>query len=166
MSAIKHEARPTLSVVDNKSRVSSRQLSWRKVGIYAGVVVVIFLLGLIPMWLKARDYASERDAAQHELRLSQLENSLSAAVIDSRRADYEPARQTASDFFTALRAQVDNKGSDLTDVQRDRLKTLLAQRDDIITLLARSDPASADRLSDLYVVYRKAMSNVEPQNVK
>jgi hypothetical protein len=27
-------------------------------------------------------------------------------------------------------------------------------RDDIITLLARNDPASADRLSDIHVTYR------------
>jgi len=32
-------------------------------------------------------------------------------------------------------------------------------RDEIITLLARSDPASADRLSDLYVSYRKNMTD-------
>jgi hypothetical protein len=30
-------------------------------------------------------------------------------------------------------------------------------RDNLITLLARSDPASADRLSDLYLSYQKAM---------
>ena len=36
----------------------------------------------------------------------------------------------------------------------------LNQRDDVITLLARSDPASADRLSDLYVSYRAAVNDV------
>jgi hypothetical protein len=34
----------------------------------------------------------------------------------------------------------------------------LAQRDELITLLARSDPASADRLTNLYVAYEKAMN--------
>jgi hypothetical protein len=37
------------------------------------------------------------------------------------------------------------------------VQPLLAGRDEIITLLARSDPASADRLSELYVAYRKAV---------
>jgi hypothetical protein len=32
---------------------------------------------------------------------------------------------------------------------------LFAGRDEIITLLARSDPAVADRLSDLYASFRK-----------
>jgi hypothetical protein len=30
-------------------------------------------------------------------------------------------------------------------------------RDNLITLLARSDPAPADRLSDLYLAYQKTM---------
>ena len=39
------------------------------------------------------------------------------------------------------------------------MQPLFAGRDEIITLLARSDPASADRLSDLYVAYRKVMNS-------
>jgi hypothetical protein len=31
------------------------------------------------------------------------------------------------------------------------MQPLFAERDEIITLLARSDPASADRLSDFYL---------------
>lgn len=159
MSAVKENVRPFVT-----KRAASVSLSWKRVGIYAGVAGVVFLLGLIPMWLKARDYASQRDAAQHELRLSRLENSLSEATIDARRAQYEPARQTASDFFTELRAQVEKEAdADLTATQRESVRPLLAQRDEVITLLARSDPAAADRLSDIYVKFRGAMSNVQPQ---
>jgi len=35
---------------------------------------------------------------------------------------------------------------------------LMTDRDNLITLLARSDPAAADRLSDLYLSYQKVMS--------
>ncbi|MGH9943923.1 MAG: hypothetical protein ACRD9R_16380, partial [Pyrinomonadaceae bacterium] len=45
----------------------------------------------------------------------------------------------------------------LTQQQRDALQPLLAQRDEVITLLARSDPAAADRLADLYTAYRKTV---------
>ncbi len=162
MSAVKQNVRPLVT-----KRTTSVSLSWKRVGIYAGAVLIVFLLGLIPMWLKARDYASQRDAAQHELRLSRLENSLSGATIDARRAQYEPARQTASDFFTELRAQVDKETeADLTAAQRESVRPLLAQRDEVITLLARSDPAAADRLSDIYVAFRGAMSKVQPQGGK
>src|SRR5205085_1604863 len=112
-------------------------------------------------WLRSRQNSTEREVAQHELRLNQLENRLMAATIDARRGDYEPARQTASDFFTSLRSQIDQgAASDLSEVQRGSLKTTLTQRDDIITLLARNDPSAADRLSNLYASYRKTMSDV------
>ena len=44
-----------------------------------------------------------------------------------------------------------------TQAQRAGAQTLFAGRDEVITLLARGDPAAADRLSDLYVAYRKAV---------
>lgn len=140
-------------------RTSGIQVPWRRVGIYAVLAVGFFLLGAVPMWVAGWQNAAEREAAQHELRLSQMENRLSAAVINARRGDYEPARQTASDFFTSLRDQIDRGAqSDLSTTQREALKPLLAQRDDIITLLARNDPAAADRLSDIYAAYRKTMN--------
>jgi hypothetical protein len=139
-------------------------IDWKRVGVYLAIALALFLLGLVPMWLKARTAASQRDAAQHELRLSQMQNTLSAATIDARRGEYEPARQMASDFFTTLRTQIDADAdaSAITTAQRDRVRPFLAQRDEIITLLARSDPAAADRLSDLYVSYRQAMNGAQP----
>jgi hypothetical protein len=130
----------------------------RRVIVYAIVLVAVFLIGLVPMWLVARGRAAERDTAQRDLRLCMLEKSLSSAAIDSRRGEYERARQSASSFFTALREQVDGESSDLTSAQREGLRQLMNQRDDLITLLARSDPASADRLAELYVAVREAMS--------
>jgi hypothetical protein len=125
----------------------------------------IFLIGAVPMWLKVRDKAADLAVVQRELGLSQMENDLSESVIDARRGDYEPARQTASDFFTGLRNQVDKESNPaLSTNQRESLKGLLTQRDDIITLLARGDPAAADRLSNFYVAYRRTMSGVQPSN--
>ena len=129
-----------------------------KAGIYAGALLAVFLLGLIPMWLSARESAGQLADARRDLKLLQIQNTLGSAAVDARRADYEPARQSASDFFVTLRAEID-RGNDsaLTQAQRDRATQLFAQRDEIITLLARSDPVSADRLSDLYTSYRRAI---------
>lgn len=129
------------------------------IGIIAGIVIAAFLIGLVPMWLKGRSAAVERDAAQRELRLTKLQLTLASASINARRGEYEVARQAASDFLTALHNQVNGIGgdSDLTSPQRDSLKPLLNDRDNLITLLARGDPASADRLSDLYASYQKTM---------
>jgi hypothetical protein len=131
----------------------------QRILIYGGILLLAFLIGFVPMWLKARGYAAELAIARHELSVTRLQNTLASATIDARRGEYEPARQAVSNFFTSLRAEAD-KGSDsaLTDPQKQSLQPLLAGRDEIITLLARSDPASADRLSDLYASYGKVMS--------
>lgn len=140
------------SVDNNRNRVMKR------VGIYGTVLLGVFLLGFVPMWLIARERANERDVAQAGLRLSQMQNRLASASIDARRGEYEPARIAASDFFTALRAEID-RGQDgaLSQQHREALQPFLAQRDELITLLARNDPAAAARLADLYIVYRKAV---------
>jgi len=89
------------------------------------------------------------------LRLTQLENGLAAAAIQARRGDYEPAREAASTFYTNLRTELDRSPSGFTVPQREMMPSLLAQRDQLITLLARADPAVADRLADAYVSYRQ-----------
>jgi hypothetical protein len=126
----------------------------RRYAIYAAVLLVVFLLGLIPMWLKARAAASSLAATERQLVLCRTQSDLASAVIDARRGDYEPARQALSRFFTSLSAD----SSNYTEAQRSSMQPLFAGRDELITLLARSDPASADRLADLFVAYRKIMN--------
>lgn len=152
---------PDEAAGDTKARRAPLSGTLKRAGIYIAVALFVFLLGLIPMWLKARDAAEQLDAARRELRLSRTQGTLASAVIDARRGEYETARQTASDFFTTLRSELDaGEESSLNARQREASAPLLKQRDDLITLLARSDPASADRLSDLYVSYRAAVNEV------
>lgn len=130
----------------------------RRYTIYAGVLLVVFLLGLVPMWLQARASAGRLADAERRLTLTGMQGHLASAAIDARRGDYEPSRQALSQFFTSLRAEIDRGDSSaFTQSQRTGLQPLFDGRDEIITLLARSDPASADRLADLYVAYRKAV---------
>lgn len=127
--------------------------------IYAGVLLVVFLLGFVPMWLRARAATSSLVETERQLTLVRMQSSLASASIDARRGDYEPARQAVSQFFTSLRAEIDKgDSSSYTEAQRAGMQPLFAGRDELITLLARSDPASADRLTDLFVAYRKTMS--------
>jgi hypothetical protein len=134
----------------------------RRFVIYAGVLLVVFLLGFIPMWLKAHQCSQKLAEVERNLTLVRMQSDLASAVIDARRGDYEPARQTASQFFTSLRAEIDGgDAAAFTQAQRAGVQPLFTGRDEIITLLARSDPASADRLSDLHVAYRKVMSGTD-----
>jgi hypothetical protein len=121
-------------------------------------LVVVYLVGFVPNFLKLRDQTAQRDKAEQALGSTRLVKDLGSAAIDARRGQYEPARLEASAFFTAARVEIDQGSkSALTQQQRDALGPLLAPRDEVITLLARSDPASADRLSNLYVAVRKIL---------
>ena len=135
----------------------------RRVIIYVVLLLVVFLLGVVPMlWLNSRCSSSLSDA-ERQLDLARTQNTLASAAIDARRGDYEPARQAASEFFTSIRAEIDRgDASALSLAQREGVQPLLAQRDEIITLLARGDPAAADRLSDLYGSYREIMMGLTP----
>ena len=141
-------------------KVAGFAIPWKRVVLYVSLALGFFLLGFVPMWSRASEASEQRDAAQREVRLSQLQNTLGAALFDLHRGEYEPARQSASDFYTNLRIQIDaGSRSVFTTAQRDKLRPLLAERDDLITLLARSDPASADRVVAVYAAYLKVTSN-------
>jgi predicted lipid-binding transport protein (Tim44 family) len=127
---------------------------------FRGLVIVLlvgFLIGFLPMWLRARQRTTERDQALQKLQASELKDQLSAAALDSRRGQYETARQELSGFFTSLDTVMGRKND--PNITPNKVKSLpeLSQRDELITLLARSDPASADRLSDLDLAFRKAV---------
>ena len=96
-------------------------------------------------------------------RSSNLQNNLVNGAIDARWGEYEPACQAASDFFSNLWNEfARGSGSVFNEAQRNLLRTMFETRDDTITLLARSDPASADRLVDLYTKYRQAIATATP----
>ena len=132
--------------------------------LYAAVLLGVFMLGLVPMWMTARTRARERDAAQAALKISTFQNALASATIDARRGEYEPARQAASDFFTSLGPEI-ARGPDsvFNETQRNNLRPMFAARDDTITLLARGDPASAERLVELYNTFRQATAGAPPR---
>ena len=131
----------------------------RRLVIYVALLLLAFLLGFVPMWIKSRECASRLAEAERQSSLARMENSLVSAAMDARRGDFETARVAASEFFTVLRAATSTDvDSALSQAQKEGARPLLAQRDQIITLLSRGDAASADLLSDLYVSYRELMN--------
>lgn len=126
---------------------------------YVAVLIVAFLFGFVPMWIKFRESSSRLSKATHELNLARSQSALTSAVVDVQRGDYEPAREAISTFFSSLRAETDSgTASVLSPAQREAVQPLFDRRDEIITLLARNDPASLAQLSDLYVSYRTIMN--------
>ena len=140
--------------------VSALAIPWKRVALYATIALGFFLLGFVPMWVKTDAAIEQRDAAQRAVRLAQLHNTLATAVIEVQRGQFEPARQLTSDFYTNLRRQVDSdSGTLFTASQREGLRPLLSERDELITLLARSDPASIEHLFRVYSTYSRVTNN-------
>jgi len=131
----------------------------RRWGIYAFVLLVVFLLGLIPMWLQKRQVSNELETTQKQLRKSEIKGLLTTAIVESKRGEYEPSRKNTSEFFTRLNAEIDkNDESALTKEERAKLKTIFDNRDSTITMLAQRDQASTERLTDIYVTYQQAVA--------
>jgi hypothetical protein len=150
---------------DDTSRSSSiwQNERVRRGILYGAVLLGAFLLGLVPMWLTVRERGRELKTVRATLQASALQNTLASAAIDARQGRYEPARQAASDFFTNLRTEIDSgRDSIFTEAQKNALRPILDTRDDTITLLARGDPASGDRLTELYNTYRQAIGGIPP----
>lgn len=143
------------AVTDSDKKESS---FLKLIALWSGLLLFMFTLGFVPPWLSGRETLRQRDAAQSNLRLSQLQNRLATAALNARRGEYEPARVAASDFFTDLRAEVDRQESGFNRRQREAVKPILAERDEVITLLARSDAAAVERLTDLYLNYVQAIN--------
>ena len=151
-------------------------LLWIIIGLIAGL-----LIGFVPMWVRSRqsfksfsetmdqsDLARTQNTlalalAEQQLNLARIQNTLASAAIDARRGDYESARQAASSFFTSLRVEANKEqDSSLSQAQKAVVEPAFILRDEIISLLARNDPACAERLSDLYVSFREMLLGQRP----
>lgn len=127
-------------------------------GVYALILLIVFLLGLVPMWMQKRQVSQELDTTQKQLHKSEIKALLTTAIVEAKRGEYEPARKATSDFFTRLNAEIE-KGDEsaLTKEERDKLKSIFTNRDSTITMLAQRDQASTERLTDIYVNYQSGV---------
>ena len=143
--------------VQPKPVTSTPLMRW--VIFYTALLLVAFLLGFVPMWLKSRKCFRSLSEAERQLNLARIQNALVSAIIEARLDDYELARQAASDFFTLLRIEIGDEAALLSPGQKESVQLLFSQRDEIITLLAQSDPAAVGRLAELYGLYRQIMNS-------
>jgi len=131
----------------------------RRIVFSTALYLGVFLLGFVPMWRKAWQYAHRLAEAERQLNLARIHNALISAIVGVWQDKYEPARQAASDFFTFLQAETDGwADTALSPAQIEDAQVLFAQRDDIITLLAQSNPEAGGRLADLYELFYGIMN--------
>ena len=130
----------------------------RPVWIPVLVLLAVFLAGLVPMGCRSSRLSGELVRAQQQVRLGQLQITFANAALDSRRGEYEQARQGIASFFSLVTTELDRGvTSALPPAASTDFQPLLTERDDLITLLARGDPASAERLANAYATFRKTI---------
>lgn len=142
-----------------RERAQSSVPGW---AIWGLVLLLVFLLGFVPMWLKSRSVSQELETTQKQLRKAEIKNLLMTAIVEAKNGEYETARQNTSEFYTNLDAEIaKGDGGGLTAEQRSKLQPIFTNRDTMITLLAQRDPASVERLTDIYVTYKQAFGEIQ-----
>lgn len=132
----------------------------RRTLLWVLAVIVAFLIGFGWQYVLAQRAANQLADARAQLALAEDEATLGAATLEAQRGSYEIARQLASDFYSAL----DRDARLVPDSASAAVQGMLAQRDAIITMLSRSDPASASILDRYFTQYRTALHG--PQGVR
>ena len=140
----------------------ARHRKLNRIGIVLPLILAAILLGFTPMWLTSKAYKNQLNAVLTTLRPSVLQNDLATATINAHRGEFERSRQQASNFFTDLSAELKLKESSFNPGQVESIESILRQRDEIITLLARKDPMGANRLSDLYFQFTQIKNSSVP----
>jgi acyl-CoA synthetase (AMP-forming)/AMP-acid ligase II len=126
--------------------------------IYAVLILAAFLLGFVPMFLQKRQAENQLSATQNQLGKSEIKGLLTAAIVDARRGEYEPARLATSDFYTRLRTEIDKGDAGIySSGEREKLQSVFTNRDTIITMLAQRDQASPEKLTEMYNNYQSAL---------
>jgi hypothetical protein len=113
------------------------------------------LIGLLPVAVSLIQTQRERNSLRQQLQVAHLEMNLANAALMARHGDYAAARDAASRFFSDAEQAAADRDL-LSPAQLSYLQSALAERDTMITLLARGDPAGAERSTAIYVAFRAA----------
>lgn len=131
----------------------------RLFAIAAGIALAAFLLGYLPQMSRANGLRGRLETSQQslrttrqELRMARVEGHIGAALVEAQRSNYEQARQRMTEVYATLQAAAPG----LSGTQRSEVDAILAQRDEIVTLLARAAPQSRERLMLIYTRYHNA----------
>ena len=131
----------------------------RLFAIAAGIALAAFLLGFLPQWSRANGLRGQLQttrqtlqSTRHDLRMARVEGHVGAALVEAQRSNYEQARQRMTEVYATLQSAAPG----LQGAQRSEVDAILAQRDEIVTLLARAAPQSRERLMLIYTRYHNA----------
>jgi hypothetical protein len=115
--------------------------------VIAVVVVVAFLLGFIPQYVKAQHLESELRSAQQANAGADLRDLIAQAYVQANQKNFGLAAETASRYFNRAR-EMASQTSNAT--AKSTLEGALSLRDKVTAQLAKGDPAVMGDLQDLF----------------
>jgi hypothetical protein len=117
------------------------------------LLVVVFLAGFLPSYVKAHRLEIELHEARREQRLAQLRDLACLAYFQANQKDYGLAAGTTTRFFDRTR-EAANQAPDAS--AKKPLEDLLGLRDSITAGLAKGDPGVLSDLQALSLKTRQA----------
>jgi hypothetical protein len=124
------------------------------------LLVVVFLLGFVPQYLKASRLETELRQSHEAHAGADLRDLIGLAYLQSNQKNYGLAAATTGQYFNRVR-EVANGTQDAS--RRKALEDLLAPRDRITAELAKGDAAVIGDLQDLFVKTRAATAGAGAQ---
>ena len=116
------------------------------------VMVVVFLLGFLPQFVKAKRLENELRVERQQNTLAQLRDLVGLAYLQTTQKNYGLAAGTSTRFFSRVEELVNQTGDDRF---RKSLQDLLSFRDRITAELAKADPAVVGDLQNLFLKTRE-----------
>ena len=116
------------------------------------VMVVVFLLGFLPQFVKAKRLENELRVERQQNTLAQLRDLVGLAYLQTTQKNYGLAAGTSTRFFSRVEELVNQT---VDDRFRKSLQDLLSFRDRITAELAKADPAVVGDLQNLFLKTRE-----------
>ncbi len=133
---------------DNEAkRIEPDRSNLKRIGAAVFIAIAVFMLGYVPSWMSARDAREQNVKLDYELKLADLRGRLGMASYEANRNNYASAAQFSTEFFSRMREAIDSTEDEKV---RQKLESMLARRDEIISNLAQADPAVKEKLAGMY----------------
>jgi hypothetical protein len=113
------------------------------------LLIVVFLAGFVPQYIKVKRLENDLSAATQENAMAELRDLAGLAFVQTSEKNYGLAAATSNQFFARTR-EIANRAPDASG--RKALEDLLASQDKIAVALAKGDP---EALGDLQVLFDK-----------
>lgn len=145
---------------DNRRQI---RLTARDPWFYVAILLALLLVALLVfVVMTIRSTNAQLRTYRREIQAQQLQSTLASALIDADRAEYEQARQSAGDFYSALEREFASDDPLLSPQQREAMVSLLARKQAVLQMLANKDPQSVGELSAAYDSCRRAIKSFQP----